>query len=330
MQFKFTKTLIIAALPATVFISSCSNSPYDGYDTAENGLYYKFYNQTENGVKPKEGDVVKLVMSYRNGKDSILFDSKKVSREQDGTIEFPLGASTFKGSFEDALAMMAVGDSASFKISADSVYLKTFMVQELPPYVQAGDMLTFEAKLIKVTSKEDAMKEQQKRMEEQKAMMKKYTDEENELIAKYVADKKIKVTPTESGLYYIEKSKGKGAKPTQGATVKVKYTGMLLDGTVFDTSDEAVAKKNNVYDERRPYEPIEFPAGVGQVIPGWDEALMLMNAGTKAQLIIPSTIGYGPQGMGPIPPFATLLFDVELVSVSSGEQQNNKFKITNH
>ncbi len=317
MQLKFTKALIIAALPATLLITSCSNSPYDGYDTSESGVYFKFYNQDENGVKPKEGDVVKLVMSYRNGKDSILFDSKKVSREPDGTIEFPLGASTFKGSFEEALAMMSVGDSASFKISADSVYLKTFMVQELPPYVEKGSMLTFEAKLMKVTSKDDAMKEQQKRMEEQKAAMAKYTQEENAIIAKYVEENKIKVTPNQSGLYYIEKTKGKGAKPTQGATAKVKYTGMLLDGTVFDTSDEAVAKKANIFDERRPYEPIEFPVGVGQVIAGWDEALMMMNVGSKAQLIIPSTIGYGPQGMGPIPPFATLLFDVELVSVTA-------------
>lgn len=317
MQLKLTKALIIAAFPATLLITSCSNSPYDGYDTSESGVYFKFYNQDENGVKPKEGDVVKLVMSYRNGKDSILFDSKKVSREPDGTIEFPLGASTFKGSFEEALAMMSVGDSASFKISADSVYLKTFMVQELPPYVEKGSMLTFEAKLMKVTSKDDAMKEQQKRVEEQKAAMAKYTQEENAIIAKYVEENKIKVAPNESGLYYIEKTKGKGAKPTQGATAKVKYTGMLLDGTVFDTSDEAVAKKANIFDERRPYEPIEFPVGVGQVIAGWDEALMMMNVGSKAQLIIPSTIGYGPQGMGPIPPFATLLFDVELVSVTA-------------
>ncbi len=317
MQIKFTKAILIAALPATLLFTSCSNSPYDGYDATESGLYFKFYNQDENGVKPKEGDVIKIVMSYRNGKDSILFDSKKVSREPDGTIEFPVGQSTFKGSFEEALAMMSVGDSASFKISADSVYLKTFMVQELPPYVEKGSTLTFEAKLLKVTSKEDAMKDQQKRIEEQKAAMKKYTEEENAVIAKYVTDNKIKTTPNESGLYYIEKSKGKGAKPTQGATAKVKYTGMLLDGTVFDTSDEAVAKKANIYDERRPYEPIEFPVGVGQVIAGWDEALMMMNVGSKAQLIIPSTIGYGPQGMGPIPPFATLLFEVELVSVTA-------------
>lgn len=318
--------MLLVAVPAALFLGSCSNSPYEGYDTAENGLYYKFYNQSEAGVKPKQGDVVSVIMSYKNGKDSVLFESSKVSRNPDGSIEFPLGESTFKGSFEDALAMMSVGDSASFIISADSVYLKTFMVKELPPYVEKGSMLTFDAKLVKLTSKEDAMKEQQKRMEEQQAMMKKYTEEENAAIAKYIEENKIKEKPTESGLYFIEKSKGKGAKPTQGATVKVKYVGKLLDGTVFDTSDEEIAKKNNLYDERRPYGAIEFPVGVGQVIQGWDEALMMMSAGTKAQLIVPSAIGYGPQGMGPIPPFATLLFDVELVSFSSEGSQSGNLK----
>jgi FKBP-type peptidyl-prolyl cis-trans isomerase 2 len=97
--------------------------------------------------------------------------------------------------------------------------------------------------------------------------------------------------------------------------VKVNYVGKLLDGTVFDTSDPEIAKKAGVYDQRRPYEPIEFPLGVGQVIPGWEEAISMMQAGTKATLVIPSNLAYGEQGAGGfIPPFSTLTFDVELVS----------------
>lgn len=316
MRINFSKAGFLIAAAVSVVFTSCDNSPYPGYDKAENGLYYKFYNHDENGVKPKQGDVVTVVMCYKNSKDSVLFESAKVSRNPDGTIDFPLGESTFKGSFEDGLAMMAVGDSASFIVSADSVYLKTFMVPELPDYVEKNSVLTFEAKLVKLTSKEDAMKQQQKRMEEQQAVMKKYMEAENEAIKKYVEENKIKTAPTESGLYVIEKTKGKGGKPVAGSKVKVKYTGRLMDGTVFDTSDEAIAKKNDIYDQRRTYEPYEFPVGMGQVIPGWDEAILMLNAGTKAQLIIPSTLGYGPQQNGPIPPFATLLFDVELVEVT--------------
>src|ERR1035437_7508074 len=152
MKISFTQKIAFTAIGAVLAITSCKNSPYPGYEKAESGLYSKFYKQDPKGVKPKEGDVVKLIMSYsvnRKGKDSVLFDSKKMNPNGTNFIEFPLGKSTFKGSFEDALVMMSVGDSASFIISADSVYEKTFKVKELPKYIEKGDMLTFEAKLEK-------------------------------------------------------------------------------------------------------------------------------------------------------------------------------------
>lgn len=111
------------------------------------------------------------------------------------------------------------------------------------------------------------------------------------------------MTTTESGLQYIIFEQGEGVKPTAGQQVSVHYKGMLEDGTVFDNS----------YDRG---EPIVFPVGTGRVIKGWDEGIMLLNVGTKAQLIIPSELGYGERGAGAvIPPNATLIFDVELVAV---------------
>ena len=121
MKISFTQKLAFTAIGALLAITSCKNSPFPGYEKSESGLYSKFYKQDEKGVKPKEGDVVKVIMSYsvsRNGKDSILFDSKK-NPNGSGSIEFPLGKTTFKGSFEEALGTMSVGDSASFIISAD-------------------------------------------------------------------------------------------------------------------------------------------------------------------------------------------------------------------
>ena len=107
---------------------------------------------------------------------------------------------------------------------------------------------------------------------------------------------------TSSGLYYQIQTQGTGDKPTTGNTVKVHYKGALLDGTVFDSS----FKRN---------EPIEFNLGVGQVIPGWDEGIALLNTGAKATFIIPSELAYGSAGAGGvIPPDATLKFEVELVS----------------
>ena len=106
---------------------------------------------------------------------------------------------------------------------------------------------------------------------------------------------------TKSGLKYIILKKGDGLKPSTGDLVKVHYEGQLLDQTVFDSS----YKRN---------QPIEFKVGEGQVIPGWDEGIMLLNKGDKARFIIPSNLAYGSSGAGGvIPPNATLIFEVELI-----------------
>lgn len=106
---------------------------------------------------------------------------------------------------------------------------------------------------------------------------------------------------TESGLRYTVLSKGNGDSPNKGDLVKVHYKGQLLDETVFDSS----YKRN---------EPIEFKVGIGQVIPGWDEGIMLLKKGDKARFVIPSNLAYGESGAGGvIPPNSTLIFEVELL-----------------
>ena len=106
---------------------------------------------------------------------------------------------------------------------------------------------------------------------------------------------------TPSGLRYKILQEGNGKQATKGANVSVHYKGKLLDGTVFDSS----------YKRK---EPIDFPVGVGQVIAGWDEGILLLKVGDKARFVIPSNLGYGERGAGGvIPPNATLIFDVELM-----------------
>ena len=108
---------------------------------------------------------------------------------------------------------------------------------------------------------------------------------------------------TKSGLRYQIIQKGDGKAAEAGKMVSVHYKGQLADGTVFDSS-----YKRNA--------PLDFQVGVGQVIPGWDEGICLLNVGDKARLVIPSDLGYGSAGAGGvIPPNATLVFDVELMDV---------------
>ena len=125
-------------------------------------------------------------------------------------------------------------------------------------------------------------------------------EKENEL--KILKDLSKGFSKTSSGLLYKFEKENNSHKPSNGNKVKVHYKGMLLDGTVFDSS----FKRN---------QPIEFTLGVGQVIKGWDEGISLLGIGDKASFIIPSHLAYGSSGAGGvIPPNATLVFEVELIS----------------
>jgi peptidyl-prolyl cis-trans isomerase A (cyclophilin A) len=120
---------------------------------------------------------------------------------------------------------------------------------------------------------------------------------------KMVEDFKAGMQKADSGLYYKITKKTDGKPPKAGDKVSVHYAGKLVDGTEFDSS----FKRG---------EPIEFNVGVGQVIKGWDEGILLLKEGETATLLIPSDLGYGARGAGGvIPPNAWLVFDVELVKV---------------
>ena len=106
---------------------------------------------------------------------------------------------------------------------------------------------------------------------------------------------------TDSGLLYLVLEKGDGAKPTLDSSVTVDYRGSLVDGSEFDSS----------YSRN---EPTTF--GLASIIPGWQEALQLMSVGSKWQLVIPPELAYGDRGAPPaIPPSATLVFEIELLSI---------------
>ena len=119
---------------------------------------------------------------------------------------------------------------------------------------------------------------------------------------KFLTENALKegVKVTESGLQYEVLKMGKGKKPSATDKVKVHYHGTLIDGTVFDSSVERG-------------EPTSF--GLNQVIKGWTEGLQLMPVGSKFRFYIPQELGYGAQAAGSIPPYSTLIFEVELLGI---------------
>lgn len=296
-------TAFAAALLALGF-GACSDSQFDGFTRAENGLHYRFFTHDENGKKIEAGDGILIryvIMNHRN--DSVIVDSKAVSRDGSGYTGFGLQGSTFTGSFEDGMMMMAKGDSAEFIVRADSFFLKSMRYNELPPGIRSDDHLRAIFKIKDVTPKEELEKERKEQMAEREKQMREAEALEMPAIDKYLADNKITVKPMASGVYFIEKKKGTGSSPKVSDTVVVHYTGRLLDGTVFDSSEGR--------------EPARFALNI--VIPGWIEGLQKMKKGGKAQLIIPSEMAYGARGAGrDIPPYAPLTFEIELLEIVPG------------
>ena len=142
-------------------------------------------------------------------------------------------------------------------------------------------------------------KKRAEQMQKMQAMAEQNKKAEADFLAKNKTEKGV--VTTASGLQYVVIAEGTGETPVNESKVVVNYTGTLLDGTEFDSS----VKRG---------QPATFQ--VSQVIPGWSEALKLMKAGGKYKLFIPSSLAYGERGAGPkIPPFANLIFEVELVSV---------------
>ena len=139
---------------------------------------------------------------------------------------------------------------------------------------------------------------QQQKQQEMMASLDKNKEEGAKFLKENANNKSVYTT--KSGLQYRKLKDGNGKHPTANSTVKVHYTGKLIDGTVFDSSVERG-------------EPMEFP--VGAVIPGWIEGLQLMDEGSKYMLFIPYNLAYGENPAGEIPPGSTLIFEVELIQI---------------
>ena len=126
-----------------------------------------------------------------------------------------------------------------------------------------------------------------------------YTVQNEKEIVDYIAKNNLTATKTDSGLYYVVKEVGTGAQPTASSNVTVAYKGYFTNGNIFDQSDSA---------------GISF--GLNQVIKGWTEGIPYFKEGGNGVLLIPSHLGYGSDGSGPIPGGSFLIFDVKLIKVN--------------
>jgi FKBP-type peptidyl-prolyl cis-trans isomerase FkpA len=292
------KTRILCLFVALMFSGSTFTSCQTGnkgevkFKYTESGVGYFFHTQNKDAKVPVQGDILTMQLTY-GAPDSVYFSS---DMNPGGNMMLPMGPKQVDGDLYEALAMMHLGDSASFMIDAETFFLKTAGFPEIPAFAIGVEKLLFNIKLEKVQTEAELQADFEAEMLEAQS-------EEDVKIQEYLTANNITVQPTESGMYYIEEVKGTGPKPQVGDKVKVHYTGTLLNGKKFDSSVDRG-------------QPFEFTLGVGQVIRGWDEGIALMNVGSKGKLVIPSRMGYGERGAGgDIPPYAPLVFEVELIDI---------------
>jgi FKBP-type peptidyl-prolyl cis-trans isomerase FkpA len=249
---------------------------------------------SSQGMKIDSGNWVKLHFKVS------AIDGKQIfsSLDRPEPLKFQYGQKFDTPGLEEAVGTMKKGSKAKVIVPSKMAFGEMGRGNVVPPY----STLIYDVEIVDVQTKADYDKEQAHAKKKEALKQETSKKDESALRQKYLLDNKITVKPTASGLYYIEKAKGTGVQATPGKKVKVHYTGTLLNGTKFDSS-------------RDRKEPFEFTLGKGQVIPGWDEGIAMMKKGGKAILIVPSSIGYGERDMGQIPPYSTLVFDVELIDV---------------
>ncbi|ASU32757.1 FKBP-type peptidyl-prolyl cis-trans isomerase [Mucilaginibacter xinganensis] len=258
------------------------------------GALYQIYTHN-TGDKIKEGDIITFQYIQKTDKDSVLYSTYASGRVGQARIQ----PSQNVADLMEVFPLLAVNDSVLVKVPTDSLFMGH--EDKRPPFFPKGSNLDFTIKILKAQSMD--------------AFMGEMKSAEIAGADKYIADHKLNLQTTASGLKYVITQPSTKRKPVNGDTLLVNYTGKGLDDKVFDTSIEANAKAAGLQQEGRHYEPLQLAIGAGGIIAGWEEGLLLLNEGSKATFVIPSKLAYGETGYQGIAPFSTLVFDVELVKI---------------
>ncbi|MHA8095089.1 FKBP-type peptidyl-prolyl cis-trans isomerase [Aquirufa lenticrescens] len=269
-------------LVAAMALASCNNVE------VVDGVKIQKHEHDDSAAKLKEGDIITFDLVIKNDADSTIKDSRKEGKPLQDLVPPAAPVGAFKGSFENGLRLLSVGDSATIFVPVDSLFKDAN--QPVPPFLKRGTDVRFIVKIKKSQSRAEFEKEMTKLSAEQ-------TGKDAKLIEAYVANSGKQFTKTSTGLYASITNPGAGEGPQMGESWVVNYIGTFLDGKEFDKGAG-----------------VAMPP-VGQLVPGFNEALMLLKKGGKGTFVIPSALGYGAQGAAPrIPANAILVFELEVLS----------------
>lgn len=277
-------------------LGSCSNNKYPGFSKAHNDIYYQLTEFGEDSAKIQAGDYVTVEIAYKTISDSSFFSGER---------KFQVIAPEYPGSLDDCLTIIGKGEKARFILKAAEFFSKTIK-SDLPSFFKPTDDMMVEVKVLDVQSERDYLKEKEAFL----SWIEDFSEFEKTILRQFINEKKIGVTPSGTGMYYIKLTEGNNRTVALGDTVIVDYEGKFLNGKFFDST----------LDRK---EPFSFVYGQEwQVIDGMQEAIGRMHEGEKALIILPSQLAFGNEGSstGIIPPYTSIIYEVELKEIRSGKQ----------
>lgn len=286
-------TKAFSKLTILILFAACTgNSPYPGFAKARHGIYYQLHTLGDSGRKAMYGDYITADIEYITMQDSVFFSGRRKLLLED---------SEKKGLIDRCFLMLNQGEKATFIISADDFFHKT-LESELPLFIAAGSVMKVVIEMIDIQTEEE--------YELEKVAFLNWIDDfgeyERVILQQFINEEEMPVEPTSTGLYYLKINPGNGNTIEIGDTVTVNYEGKFLHGKFFDST----VRRN---------QPFQFVYGTEwQVVKGLEEAIGMMSEGEKSMFILPSELAFGTEGSstGIIPPFTSLIFEVEIIAVN--------------
>ncbi len=274
-----------------ISISSCSPAGNNAYTEINEGLLFKLHTIGESEKHVHPGDYVSIHFQYSAQNDSVFFEGKR---------KFQVKGDVGPGSIIPALLKMSEGDSASLIVNSYNFFSYT-LESELPDFLSTSNNFNIELKINDIQSSTEFEREKRIFMD----WVSEFQASEAGLIRRYLDETNLKMSPSESGLYFISLKSGNSNKVMKGKRVWIHYTGRFLNGHFIDNSNE---KAN----------PIDYIYGTEMfLIDGLEEALGRMHEKEKALIIIPSSLAFGSYGSagGIVPPYTTLIYELEVLKV---------------
>ncbi len=314
---KSISKIIAAVIILLGFMACKSKSPIEGFELTDGGTCFKVHKTGKGTELPKDSEVVFMTMKFVNLDDSVLFDFT-INPQTGEPYGLSMKKAEFKGDLYDMIRRFHIGDSVTCYMELDTLvkyYPREFKLPKpLDTMKYAGfsfrlDSIWSSAKLNDMRKKyeEMAAKEQakQKAIQDTLGPMQararekepKLKEEDAKLLKKYLADNKISAKPDEKGIYFIEKNPGTGEVIQPGTPIGVRYKGMFLDGSIFDT--------NTLLPDVQ--DPLRFRAGIDPMVEGFTSVCLRMRKGGKVLCILPPAMGYG-DGL-------TRVFEIEVVEL---------------